>query len=32
MQSKIENNAGKKNMGGAAFNIVNQDFDRNSKG
>ena len=32
MQAKIENNAGKKNMGGAAFNIVNQDFDVNNKG
>ena len=32
MQAKIENNAGKKNSGGAAFNIINQDFDNNNNG
>ena len=32
LQAKIENNAGKKNHGGAAFNIINQDFDGNNKG
>ena len=32
LAAKIENNAGKKNYGGAAFNIVNQDFDINNKG
>ena len=32
MAAKIENNAGKKNYGGAAFNIINQDFDNNNNG
>ena len=32
LAAKVENNAGKKNYGGAAFNIVNQDFDINNKG